>query len=159
MHEFLKVFHIPALLIDSNLRGQGEDIWEKDPVTLDLYDIYDSSNTPLCDTVNFKTSIYISDLETPPQRLDEDVKFLCSISAVVHTRNIREERGLSGNPYWKLPSAIDMNVCGSSLEFSVKVVDNDDLHKSVDVEFEDQTKKPRLLKSTRAITRKQALQD
>jgi hypothetical protein len=123
--------------IDWHLK-RGDDIWDHDPVTVGRHRMIPSNEIAADGNYTWREKIFVSDLTSPPKRKTEDTKQLADIKAEVNVLSLPEQRNSQGMLYRSLHFKIEMNVCGSGLEFSILFGGKRIAAKNVDVEFNSQ---------------------
>jgi hypothetical protein len=123
--------------IDWHLK-RGDDIWDHDPVTVGRHRMIPSNEIGADGNYTWREKIFVSDLTAPPKRKTEDTKQLAEIKAEVNVLSLQEQRNSQGMMYRSLHFKIEMNVCGSGLEFSILFGGKRIAAKNVDVEFNAQ---------------------
>jgi hypothetical protein len=118
---------------------RGDDIWDQDPVLVGRHRNVLSDDVMDTGIYSWKESIYACDLTKPPDRKTSEMQKLGDIRAEIDISNLPEKRNTQGKLYRSLKFSIEMNICGSGLEFSIKFDGKRIAVKNIEVEFERAT--------------------
>jgi hypothetical protein len=124
--------------IEWHLR-RNDDIWDQDPVIVGRHRNVPSSDVDSSGVYVWKESIYACDLPNPPKRKTADTQKLGDIRAEVNIQSLPEKHNTDGRLYRSLKFKIEMNVCGSGLEFTILFDGKRIAQKNIEVEFERST--------------------
>jgi hypothetical protein len=129
--------HRASNQIEWHLR-HGADIWDHDPVIVGRHRNVASSDADPSGIYFWKESIYACDLSNPPKRKTAETQKLGDIHAKVNIKGLPVKRNAEGKLYRSLKFKIEMNVCGSGLEFAIMFDGKRIAQKNIDMEFEPQ---------------------
>jgi hypothetical protein len=121
--------------IEWHLR-RGDDIWDHEPVVVGRHRNVSSSDVGPSGSYYWKESIYACDLTSPPTRKTSETEKLGDIRAEVNIRHLSEKVNVDNKPYRSLKFKIEMNVCGSGLEFAIMFDGKRIAQKNIDIDFE-----------------------
>jgi hypothetical protein len=121
--------------IEWHLR-RGDDIWDHEPVVVGRHRNVSSSDVGPSGNYYWKESIYACDLSSPPTRKTPDTEKLGDIRAEVNIKHLPEKMNIDNKPYRSLKFKIEMNICGSGLEFAIMFDGKRIAQKNIDIDFE-----------------------
>jgi hypothetical protein len=119
--------------------SRGADIWDHETDLVGRHRNVSSSGVDPSGMYFWKESIYACDLPNPPKRKTTETQKLGDIRAEVNINGLPEKRNAEGKLYRSLKFKIEMNICGSELEFAIVFDGKRIAQKNIEVDFERST--------------------